>query len=231
MDCHVGPHFEIPPTCVLSISFLALTLFIPIYDRLLVPMARRFSGVESGITLLQRQGVGLVFSLISMVVAGFVERKRRNSALSNGGISPMSVFWLAPQLVLMGIAEAFNAVGQIEFYNKQFPEHMLTLAGSLFFVSLAGANYLTAALANITKKVTSRHGNTSWLTEDINLSKLDYYFYFIAFMGVLNLLYFLICSHCYQYKAMSLHAEESIEIQTKVEADAEINIDRDALNK
>jgi hypothetical protein len=69
------------------------------------------------------------------------------------------------------------------------------------------------------------------LTEDINLSKLDYYFYFIAFMGVLNLLYFLICSHCYQYKAMSLHAEESIEIQTKVEADAEINIDRDALNK
>ncbi|XP_047056341.1 protein NRT1/ PTR FAMILY 2.12-like [Lolium rigidum] len=129
------------------------------------------------------------------------------------------------------IEEAFNAVGQIEFYNKQFPEHMLTLAGSLFFVSLAGANYLTAALANITKKVTSRHGNTSWLTEDINLSKLDYYFYFIAFMGVLNLLYFLICSHCYQYKAMSLHAEESIEIQTKVEADAEINIDRDALNK
>jgi dipeptide/tripeptide permease len=231
MDCHLGPHFEIPAGTVISISFVALTLFIPIYDRLLVPMARRFTGVESGITLLQRQGVGLVISPISMVVAGLVESKRRNSALSNGGISPMSVFWLAPQLVIMGIAEAFNAVGQIEFYNKQFPEHMLTLAGSLFFITLAGANYLSTALANITKKVTSRDGHTSWLTEDINLSKLDYYFYFIALMGVLNLFYFLICAHYYQYKSMSFHAEDSIKIHTKVEADAEINIDSNAHNK
>jgi dipeptide/tripeptide permease len=231
MDCHLGPHFEIPAGTVISISFVALTLFIPIYDRLLVPMARRFTGMESGITLLQRQGVGLVISPISMVVAGIVERKRRNSALSNGGISPMSVFWLAPQLVLMGIAEAFNAVGQIEFYNKQFPEHMLTLAGSLFFLTLAGANYLSTALANITKKVTSRDGHRSWLTEDINLSKLDYYFYFIALVGVLNLFYFLICAHYYQYKAMSLHAEEPIKTHTKLEADADINMDRDAHNK
>lgn len=231
MDCHLGPHFEIPAGTVISISFVALTLFIPIYDRLLVPMARRFTGMESGITLLQRQGVGLVISPISMVVAGIVERKRRNSALSNGGISPMSVFWLAPQLVLMGIAEAFNAVGQIEFYNKQFPEHMLTLAGSLFFVTLAGANYLSTALANITKKVTSRDGHRSWLTEDINLSKLDYYFYFIALVGVLNLFYFLICAHYYQYKTMSLHAEEPIKKHTNLEADADINMDRDAHNK
>jgi hypothetical protein len=108
---------------------------------------------------------------------------------------------------------------------------MLTLAGSLFFITLAGANYLSTALANITKKVTSRDGHTSWLTEDINLSKLDYYFYFIALMGVLNLFYFLICAHYYQYKSMSFHAEDSIKIHTKVEADAEINIDSNAHNK
>ncbi|PNT73442.1 protein NRT1/ PTR FAMILY 2.12 [Brachypodium distachyon] len=226
MDCHLGPHFEIPAASVITISFIALTVFMPIYDRILVPMARRFTGVESGITLLQRQGIGLVISPISMVVAGLVECKRRNSALSNGGKSPLSVFWLAPQLVLMGIAEAFNAVGQIEFYNKQFPEHMLTLAGSLFFVTLAGANYLSTALASITGKVTSRDGHTSWLTDNINLGKLDYYFYFIALMGVLNLFYFLICSHYYQYKSMSLYAEESIE-----EADKEIEINTDVRNK
>uniref|UniRef100_A0ACD5XEQ6 Uncharacterized protein n=1 Tax=Avena sativa TaxID=4498 RepID=A0ACD5XEQ6_AVESA len=232
MDCHLGAHFEIPAASVISISFIALSVFIPIYDRLLVPMARRFTGVESGITLLQRQGVGLVLFPISMMVAGLMERKRRNSALSNGGISPMSVFWLAPQLVLMGIAEAFNAVGQIEFYNKQFPEHMLTLAGSLFYVTLGGASYLSTALANITKKITSRDGHKSWLTQDINRSELDYYFYLIALLGVLNVFYFLMCSHYYQYKSMSLHAEESMTIQTKVEtdADAEINIDRDAHN-
>ncbi|KAE8800431.1 Nitrate transporter 1.7 [Hordeum vulgare] len=216
---------------VISISLIALTAFLPIYDRILVPIARRFTRVESGITLLQRQGIGLVISPISMVVAGLVEQKRRNSALSNGGKSPMSVLWLAPQLILMGIAEAFNAVGQIEFYNKQFPEQMLTLAGSLFFVTLAGANYLSTALANITRKVTTRDGHTSWLTDDINLGKLDYFFYFIALIGVLNLFYFLICSHYYQYKSMSLHAEESIKVRTKEEAEAEVDANTDAPKK
>ncbi|KAM3353572.1 hypothetical protein ACQJBY_024623 [Aegilops geniculata] len=231
MDCHLGTHFEIPAGSVISISLIALTAFLPIYDRILVPIARRFTGVESGITLLQRQGIGLVISPISMVVAGLIEHKRRNSALSNGGKSPMSVMWLAPQLILMGIAEAFNAVGQIEFYNKQFPEQMLTLAGSLFFVTLAGANYLSTALANITRKVTTRDGHTSWLTDDINLGKLDYYFYFIALIGVLNLFYFLICSHYYQYKSMSLHAEESIKVHTKEEAEAEVDANTDAPKK
>ncbi|XP_044978072.1 protein NRT1/ PTR FAMILY 2.12-like [Hordeum vulgare subsp. vulgare] len=231
MDCHLGTHFEIPAGSVISISLIALTAFLPIYDRILVPIARRFTRVESGITLLQRQGIGLVISPISMVVAGLVEQKRRNSALSNGGKSPMSVLWLAPQLILMGIAEAFNAVGQIEFYNKQFPEQMLTLAGSLFFVTLAGANYLSTALANITRKVTTRDGHTSWLTDDINLGKLDYFFYFIALIGVLNLFYFLICSHYYQYKSMSLHAEESIKVRTKEEAEAEVDANTDAPKK
>uniref|UniRef100_A0A0E0CC09 Major facilitator superfamily (MFS) profile domain-containing protein n=1 Tax=Oryza meridionalis TaxID=40149 RepID=A0A0E0CC09_9ORYZ len=231
MDCHFGTHFEIPAGSVVSISLIALTLFIPIYDRILVPIARRFTGVESGITVLQRQGIGLAISPISMVVAGLVERKRRNSALSNGGISPMSVLWLAPQLVLMGIAEALNAVGQIEFYNKQFPENMQTLAGSLFFCTIAGANYLSTALANIMRKVTTRDGHSSWLTDNINLGKLDYYFYFIALMGVLNLIYFLICSHFYQYKVMSLHSEESIKVPTKEEEATEIDIDTDAPSK
>nr|XP_045090247.1 protein NRT1/ PTR FAMILY 2.13-like [Aegilops tauschii subsp. strangulata] len=231
MDCNLGTHFEIPAGSVISISFIALTAFLPIYDRILVPIARRFTGVESGITLLQRQGIGLVISPISTVVAGLVEHKRRNSALSNGGKSPMSVFWLAPQLILMGIADAFNAVGQLEFYNKQFPEHMLTLAGSLFYVTLAGAGYLSAAMTNITKKVTTRDGHRSWIADDINLGKLDYYFYLIALMGVLNLFYFLICSHYYQYKSISHYAEEPIKIQTKEEAEGAMDPSRDAPNK
>ncbi|XP_044346341.1 protein NRT1/ PTR FAMILY 2.12-like [Triticum aestivum] len=129
------------------------------------------------------------------------------------------------------IEEAFNAVGQFEFYNKQFPEQMLTLAGSLFYVTLAGAGYLSTAMTNITKKVTTRDGHNSWIADDINLGKLDYYFYLIALMGVLNLFYFLICSHYYQYKSISHYAEEPIKIQTKEEVEAEMDPSRDAPSK
>jgi hypothetical protein len=62
MDCHLGPHFEIPAGTVTSISLIALTVFIIIYDRIYGTFARQFTGLEGEISLLQRQGVGLVFS-------------------------------------------------------------------------------------------------------------------------------------------------------------------------
>lgn len=200
MDRHLGPHFEIPAGSLGTISMLALTLFIPVYDRILMPIARKFTRIESGITLLQRQGLGIVISILSMIVAALVERKRRISAVAHGGVSQLSVIWLVPQLVLMGIAEAFNAIGQIEFYNRQFPEHMQTLAGSLFFCSLAGASYMSTFIVSIVQKITATGGRTSWLDNNINKGRVDYFYYVIAIMGVCNLLYFLVCSHYYRYK-------------------------------
>ncbi|KAJ0981643.1 hypothetical protein J5N97_009898 [Dioscorea zingiberensis] len=215
MDRHLGPHFQIPAGTLVSIALLSLTLFIPIYDQIFVPMARKITNIESGITLLQRQGVGLVLSAVSMVLAGLVEKKRRSSALLHGGIngsSPLTALWLAPQLILMGIAEAFNAVGQIEFYNRQFPEHMQTLANSLFFCSIAGASYLSTLLVAIIKKTTSGdEEGTSWLENNLNVSRLDLFYYAIALLGVVNLVYFIICAHFYHYKGVPVAQDDESE--------------------
>ncbi|URD89291.1 POT family [Musa troglodytarum] len=203
MDRHLGPSFQIPPGSLGTICLMAIVLFIPLYDQILVPMATSITGVEGGITLLQRQGAGMAIAIMSMVVAGLVEKKRRDSALAHGGAdgtSPLSAMWLAPQLCLMGVAEAFNAVGQVEFYNRQFPEHMQTLAGSLFHCSLAGASYLSSFLIAFVRKSTGGPGGASWLDDDINVGRVDYYYYLIAALGVGNLLYFMVCAHLYRYK-------------------------------
>lgn len=205
MDRHLGPHFQIPAGCLVAISMFTLTIFVPIYDRILVPIARKFTKSESGITLLQRQGIGLLITIPSMIVAGLVERKRRHWALTHANVVPLSAMWLIPQLVLLGIAEAFNLIGQVEFYNRQFPEQMQTLAGSLFFCSLAGASYLSSFLVGIVRK------QTSWLDNNIDNGRLDYYYYLIAILGVVNLLYFLIVAHFYRYKGMQspIHVMDS----------------------
>ncbi|CAL9075338.1 unnamed protein product [Musa acuminata var. zebrina] len=203
MDRHLGPSFEVPPGSLGIISLLAIILFIPVYDRALVPMARSLTGIESGITLLQRQGAGMVVAIISMVVAGLVEKKRRDSAVAHGGVngsSPLSAMWLAPQLCLMGVAEAFNAVGQVEFYNRQFPEHMQTIAGSLFHCSLAGASFVSTFLVTFIRKSTAGPGQASWLDDNINVGRVDYFYYLIAVLGTGNLLYFVVCAHFYRYK-------------------------------
>ncbi|XP_058073875.1 protein NRT1/ PTR FAMILY 2.13 [Magnolia sinica] len=226
MNRHIGPHFQIPAGSVGVVNMLALTLFVPIYDRILVPVSRKITKQPGGITLLQRMGIGMVISIFSMIVAGLVEEKRRKSAILHGGpagIAPITVMWLAPQLALLGVAEAFNAIGQIEFYYKQFPEHMRSLAGSLLFLNFAGANYLSAFIVSLVHKNTGKHGRPDWLADNINKGKLDYFYYAIAGLGAINMVYFLVCSHFYRYKAIV--QEEAKDVGVVIELNGTKSID------
>lgn len=64
-----------------------------------------------------RIGLGHVLSVLSMAVSAVVESKRLNIAQDqSGAIIPMHVLWLFPQLVLVGIGEAFHFPGQISLY-------------------------------------------------------------------------------------------------------------------
>ncbi|EEF52111.1 protein NRT1/ PTR FAMILY 2.9 [Ricinus communis] len=201
--------FEIPAASYTVFLMLSLTIFIPIYDRILVPFVQKVTGKEGGITLLQRIGIGTVFSTASMIVSALVEEQRRTIALTKptlgiaprrGAISSMSGLWLVPQLTLAGLAEAFGAIGLVEFYYKQFPENMRSIAGSLFFCGMAGASYLSSLLITVVHRTTEKTATGNWLAEDLNKGRLDYYYYLIAALGVLNFGYFLICAKWYKYK-------------------------------
>ncbi|PKI37234.1 hypothetical protein CRG98_042386 [Punica granatum] len=144
--------FKIPAASYTVFTSLSLTLWVPVYDRILVPGLRRVTGKEGGITVLQRIGVGLVLSFLSMIVAGLVEERRRSDALTKpslgvaskgGAISSMSGFWLVPQLAIGGLSEAFILIGLVEFYYKQFPENMRSIAGAFSSTANALSSYLS----------------------------------------------------------------------------------------
>ncbi|KAL1355127.1 hypothetical protein HN51_007164 [Arachis hypogaea] len=211
MDRHLGPKFQIPAGSLSVISLLTIGFWVPFYDRVMVPSLRKVTKHEGGITLLQRIGIGMAFSVLSMVVAGLVERVRRNAANSNPnplGIAPMSVLWLAPQLILMGLCEAFNIIGQIEFFNRQFPDHMRSVANALFSCSFAAASYVSSILVTTVHGVTRTHSHPDWLTNDLNAGRLDYFYYLIAVIGGLNLVYFVFVAQRYRYKG-------SVDLQEK----------------
>ncbi|TXG50409.1 hypothetical protein EZV62_022933 [Acer yangbiense] len=208
-DRRIGNHFKIPAASYTVFLMLSMTLWIPIYDRIIVPFLQKLTGKEGGITLLQRISIGIVLSIITMLVSGFVEERRRTIALTRptlgveprkGAISSMSGMVLVPQLALAGLAEAFAAIGQVEFYYKQFPENMRSIAGSLFFCGLAGSSYVSSLLITVVHQTTEGSATGNWLPEDLNKGKLDYFYYMIAALGFLNLIYFLVCARWYQYK-------------------------------
>uniref|UniRef100_A0A0E0KWA0 Major facilitator superfamily (MFS) profile domain-containing protein n=1 Tax=Oryza punctata TaxID=4537 RepID=A0A0E0KWA0_ORYPU len=210
MDLHMGKRFTIPPVSIAAIFNLAIVLFVPVYDLIIARAAQRVTKVEGGITVLQRQGVGLAISGMALVVAAVVERRRRASALDNGGTSPLSVFLLAPQLAVMGISAAFNMIGQMEFYNTEFPDQMRTLANAAFYCAQGASSYLATLVVNIVNARTRRRGGgQGWVPDDINAGKLDYFYYAMAVFAVINFVYFLVCSYFYRYKGEPQEAADS----------------------
>ncbi|XP_075664177.1 protein NRT1/ PTR FAMILY 2.11-like [Castanea sativa] len=220
-------NFTIPAASYIIFTMLALTIWIPVYDRIICPTLRRFTGKEGGITVLQKMGVGIALAIITMLVSALVEERRRTLAITKpvgidprrGAISSLSGMWLIPQLSLLGLSEAFTVVGEVEFYYKQFPENMRSIGGSFLFVGLALSSYFTSFLVTVIHRTTSGAATGQWLPEDLNKGRLDYFYYLIAAIEVANLGYFIICAKWYKYKGSdtSVHEVDMGKMQSEKE--------------
>ncbi|KAH9692298.1 protein NRT1/ PTR FAMILY 5.10 [Citrus sinensis] len=113
-------------------------LTVPIYDRVFVPIARDLTEKAAGITMLQRFGIGLFFSVIEMVTPALVEMKRLKTAQAYGLVDkpgviiPMGVWWLIPQHVLFGVSESFAMVCLQEHFYDQVPTELRSVCLSLY---------------------------------------------------------------------------------------------------
>ncbi|CAI8597407.1 unnamed protein product [Vicia faba] len=161
LDRNLGPNFKIPAASLGSFVTLSMLVSVPMYDRLFVPFMRQRTGHPRGITLLQRLGIGFSIQIIAIAIAYAVEVRRihvikENHILGPKDIVPMSIFWLLPQYVLIGIADVFNAIGLLEFFYDQSPEDMQSLGTTFFTSGIGVGNFLNSFLVTMTDKITGR---------------------------------------------------------------------------
>ncbi|PSR93245.1 Protein NRT1/ PTR FAMILY 5.1 like [Actinidia chinensis var. chinensis] len=212
LDRHLGPTFQIPAASLGSFVTLSMLLSVPLYDRRFVPFMRRKTGNSRGITLLQRLGIGFVIQIIAIAIAYAVEMKRmhviRVHRTGPTETVPMSIFWLMPQYVLLGIADVFNAIGLLEFFYDQSPEDMQSLGTTFFTSGIGVGNFLNSFLVTMVDKITGRDGGKSWIGKNLNDSHLDYYYGFLLVLSAVNLVAFLWASNMYVYKRESTQVQE-----------------------
>ncbi|CAM0950624.1 unnamed protein product [Alopecurus aequalis] len=203
-----GSH--LPVTCMPVFPCLAIFLVLALYYQTFVPLARRVTGHPHGASQLQRVGLGLAFSILSVVWAGVFERYRRRYAVEHGYLglflTPMpglSAYWLLIQYCLIGIAEVFCLVGLIEFLYQEAPDAMRSVgsayaavAGGLgCFVATAINNAVDAATGNVVE------GRPSWLAQNINVGRFDYLYWLLAVLSTVNLAVFLYFASIYKYRS------------------------------
>lgn len=208
MDRHLWHSFEIPAASMSIFTVFSMLLTLAFYDQIFVPVARRFTGKPSGITYLQRLGIGLSISVTANVAAALVEVRRKAVAAKYGLINqpnatiPLTVFWLIPQYSISGIAEAFMSVAHMEFLYDQSPESMRSTAAALFWLAVSTGNYMGTLLVTLVNDLTKKKGD--WLQNNINKGKLDYYYWLVTGLQVLNLAYYVLCASFYKFKPLEV---------------------------
>ncbi|KAK4748206.1 hypothetical protein SAY87_014792 [Trapa incisa] len=204
LDQHMGPNFEIPSASLSLFDTLSVIFWAPVYDQIIVPFARRYTGHERGFTQLQRMGIGLVISIISMIIAGTLEVIRLDYVRKNDFYDlkyiPISIFWQVPQYFLIGCAEVFTFIGQLEFFYDQAPDAMRSLCSALSLTTVALGNYLSTLLVTLVTKVTTRNGKLGWIPDNLNRGHLDYFYWLLSILSFLNFIVYLFISNRYTYK-------------------------------
>lgn len=219
MDRHFGKSFKIPPASLTVFFVGSILLTVPIYDRVITPVARKLLKNPHGLSPLQRMGVGLVLSILAMVAAALTEIKRLHVARSHGltnnpnAVVPLSVFWLIPQFLFVGSGEAFTYIGQLDFFLRECPKGMKTMSTGLFLSTLALGFFVSSLLVTVVERITK---DNPWLADNLNQGKLYNFYWLLAILSALNFGLYLWGAKWYVYKENRL-AEEGIELEEEEE--------------
>ncbi|KAI3429039.1 Protein kinase domain-containing protein [Psidium guajava] len=205
MNPYVGnSSFKIPAASLSIFDTLSVIFWVPIYDSVIVPVARRFTGHKSGFTQLQRMGIGLFISILAMISAAMLEVVRlkmvRRHDYYGSKYVPMSIFWQVPQYFLIGCAEVFTFIGQLEFFYEQAPDAMRSMCSALSLTTNALGNYLSSLLVTIVTRISTRDGKLGWIPDNLNYGHLHYFFWLLTVLSVLNLGAYLLVARWYTYK-------------------------------
>ncbi|KAJ0815271.1 putative proton-dependent oligopeptide transporter family, MFS transporter superfamily [Helianthus annuus] len=208
LNTHIG-RLKLPVTCMPVFPGLSIFLLLSLYYTVFVPISRRITHHPRGASQLQRVGLGLAISILSVGWAGVFERYRRNYAIRQGYevsfLSPMpglSAYWLLIQYCLIGLAEVFCIIGLLEFLYEEAPDAMKSI-GSAYAAVAGGLGCFVATILN--NIVTSITGNeekrrNSWLSQNINTGRFDYFYWLLTVLSVINFCVFLYAARRYKYR-------------------------------
>ncbi|KFK25622.1 hypothetical protein AALP_AA8G138600 [Arabis alpina] len=204
MKRNIGSSFKIPPATLQSTLTLSIILLMPLYEKILIPVTKRIKNNNKGISVMERMGVGMFLSIIAIVIAALVERKRLEISQKMKTVPgydpetiPMSIFWLLPQYILLGIPDIFTVIGMQEFFYSEAPVRMRTMGFALYTSVFGVGSFVSAALITIVEAYSSSTGERqNWFADDMSKARLDKYYWLLALTSTISFgVYIVLCKY------------------------------------
>ena len=194
MDTRLG-NFNVPSAGLYAVDCVTVVICIVVYNYWLIPFARRWTGCPEGFSGLQRIGIGMPIVALAMLEAAFVEMARLRKRANGGNIS---ILWQVPQYITTGVSETFTYIGQMHFFYDQAPDAMRSIGSALPQASVALGNYVNTFLVLMVSRAT---GTPGWIPDSgsIDIGHLDYFFFLVSILALVNFGLFSILSMQYKY--------------------------------
>eukprot|EP00761_Pharyngomonas_kirbyi_P010130 gb/GECH01010148.1/.p1 GENE.gb/GECH01010148.1/~~gb/GECH01010148.1/.p1 ORF type:complete len:522 (+),score=103.64 gb/GECH01010148.1/:1-1566(+) len=185
MDRKLGL-LELTSDQVTVLNPLFIITFVPMFDRLLYPLCRKF-GVEP--LPLRRISVGFVFTSLAFICSAVLE------FFVVAFPHRVSVFLQIPQYMLLAWGEVMVSVTGLEFAYSQAPESMKSIMQAFYLLTTALGNVIVATVAEVSVLPQSAE------------------FFFFAVLMLLGLGIFLLLVRNYQYLP-GTYVEKEVPVQT-----------------
>ncbi|CAJ2655626.1 unnamed protein product [Trifolium pratense] len=195
--------FQIPPSSMTAFNIMNTSTFIILFDVLIIPLYMKLTKKSPKLpSELQSIGIGFSIATITLIVAGLVERKRLEFASNDSEeTSSLSIFWLIPQYMLLGVAEAFVNVAQMKFFTSETPNGLESMGMGLSMFSSAIGCYVGNFILTVVNKITSSDkGQHGWVSPNLNDGHLDRFFFLTAFLIIIDLIVYIVCAKRYKGK-------------------------------
>ncbi|EPS59355.1 hypothetical protein M569_15454, partial [Genlisea aurea] len=190
-DRRIGRNWTIPTSSVPIFSAITPLIVVPLYEKAIVPFFRSITGLPRGITSLQRMGIGLFISIAGMATAAVVEESRRRNRPN------CSFLWLFPQYFLIGTAEVFTYVGQLEFFYDEATDGTRSISSAFFLSEIGIGSWLSTVAVKTIQRFTG-DGENGWLKDDINRSKLQNFYWILTAINLANFFVYLFVAKRYR---------------------------------
>lgn len=178
-----------------------ILVFVPIFDSFIYPAWERWTGKP--LRPIAKMQAGFIFCVLAMITAALVEIWRKKTSTIEGigsncdsedvfiPMSRLSIWWQAPQFILVGIAEILISISSYELFYSEVPSNMRSVCQALNLMTTSLGSMLTGGINSIF---------STWLPDNLNDGKLELVYFFIASLAFVAYLALRIVSSDFKYK-------------------------------
>ncbi|KAJ0395076.1 hypothetical protein P43SY_003136 [Pythium insidiosum] len=105
-------------------------------------------------------------------------------------MAAISVWWQTPQYLLIGISEILTSISSYDLFYSEVPESMRSVCQALNLLTTTLGYIVAGGLNSVF---------SFWITSDLNEGKLEYIFYVMAILVLVNIIAFIYVSQSFEY--------------------------------